>query len=62
MRNTPLKAFIKKEEKPDPAILTGKEKTKLTKKFHDRDFTREKFNIAKFKRKNIPHDWNSREV
>ena len=48
--------------KTDPAILTDKEKAKLTKKFHDRDFVKEKFNTMKWKRKNILHDWNKRFV
>tara|TARA_R110000823_G_scaffold140417_1_gene270394 strand:- start:693 stop:893 length:201 start_codon:yes stop_codon:yes gene_type:complete len=48
--------------KADPAILTDKEKAKLTQKFQDRDFVKEKFNTTKMKRKNIPHDWNERFV
>ena len=68
MRNKPLQGlcgpFKQKEEKykPDPAILTDKEKAKLTEKFRDRDFIKEKFNIMKWKKKNIQHDWSERFV
>ena len=47
---------FKKEDDPiedHPAILTDKEKAKLSEKFRDRDFIRERFNIEIQKRKNL---------